>query len=174
MTVLWILLVTAMFLNLSAAALASTVEMPRLKLSDPGVFRVVQRAGAAGEIVPHVVIGGIASASVIVITAMGPLVGFLYIKRSVAVWKCSLLAVCVIAVCVVGLDVLPYLNDVHPKVLNVVQAESNPVLAFAMAVGWTGHLALRIPIVWGALAGMILLEGVTGLGGSRRRKAPAR
>ncbi|MCE5278659.1 MAG: carbon starvation CstA family protein [Planctomycetaceae bacterium] len=308
-------LVTAIFLNLSASALTSTVEMARLGITETSLFRQV--VGAQGQ--PAIVIGGIASTSVILITAFGPLVGWLYIKRKVRVWKCSLLAigvcavsimaglyypvslspqvwqlmlaayvliaagvpvwiflqsrdfinvhilyvgmvvlvavlavaavgglhlpaggevfsagharmaapvemtrevpplsisqgealsglpmwpmlfitiacgavsgfhslcaggttckqltsetasrqigyyamllesflaVCVIAVCIIGMDMKPYIADVYPKA-----GASNPVVVFAMAVGTTAHMALGIPIVAGALAGMVLLEG---------------
>jgi len=316
-------LVCAMFLNLSASALTSTVEMSRLKLDSPGVFRTVQAAGADGKATDHIVVGGIASMSVVCITAVAPLLGYLYLKRKVAVWKCSILAiavcigsiavgvyrpipfkplvwqlllsgyvlvaagvpvwlflqsrdfinvhilyvglvalvvilvaagisgaqlpdadqpltvqgaksaveshttiqpfsvgvgarflkgplwpvlfitiacgavsgfhslcaggttckqltsepaarrigyygmlldsflaVCVIAVCMIGIEMLPHLKDVFPKFFNPDTAvKSNPVLAFAMAVGWTANLSLGVPIAVGVLAGMILLEG---------------
>ncbi len=81
-------LVTAVFLNTSASALVSMLDFGRMKL-DAGqtVFRVVEAGG-----VQKVVIGGVASMSVIIITLCAPLVGWMYIKRQVAVWKCSLLA----------------------------------------------------------------------------------
>ena len=44
------------------------------------------------------VIGGIASTSVVVITACSPLIGFLYLKRKTSVWLCSLLAVVICGV----------------------------------------------------------------------------
>ncbi len=89
-------LVCAAFLDLSATALTSQVDMATLQLSpDQTMFRVVD--GQA-------VIGGIASSSVVVITACSPLIGFLYLKRKWPVWICSLLAI-VICVCsiIVGL-----------------------------------------------------------------------
>jgi len=93
-------LVCATFLNLSAQALTSMVPFDRLGLDQAQtLFRVAEVGG-----VKKVVIGGIASMSVIVITAAAPLVGWMYIKKQVAVWKCSLvaLAVCALSV-VVGL-----------------------------------------------------------------------
>ncbi|MFQ5496157.1 MAG: carbon starvation CstA family protein, partial [Phycisphaerae bacterium] len=86
-------LVCAAFLNFSAKALTSMLPFDRLELpADQTLFRV-----AGGK----VVIGGIASMSVIVITAVAPLMGWLYIKKKVAVWKCSLLAVAICAVSIV-------------------------------------------------------------------------
>lgn len=82
-------LVCAAFLNSSATALTSTLPFSRIELAkDQTLFRV-----ASGK----VVIGGIASMSVIVITVVAPLLGWLYIKKKVAVWKCSILAVIICA-----------------------------------------------------------------------------
>jgi carbon starvation protein len=307
MIVVMLALVCAAFLNLSATALTSKLPFDRLDLPrDQTVFRVVTTA--AGQ--ELVVIGGIASMSVVCITIVAPLVGWLYIKKNVAVWKCSLLATavcavsiafgvfrpialdeltwklllsayvlvaagvpvwiflqsrdfinvhilyvgmaalvvtlvvagirgadagglkegaelipalniaegnkangffwpglfiliacgavsgfhslcaggttckqltsekatrqigynamllesflaaCVIAVFVVGAVKADYIRDVHPvKLLNLAGEESNPVLGFAMAVGNTAKLAFGVPIAFGALAGMVLLEG---------------
>jgi carbon starvation protein len=97
--VLMLALVCAAFLNLSASALTSMLPFDRIELpQDQTLFRVV-----AGE----VVIGGIASMSVIIITAVAPLMGWLYIKKKVAVWKCSLLA---IGICIVSVTIGLY----HP------------------------------------------------------------
>lgn len=96
--VLSLALVCATFLNLSAKALISMVPHARLGLPvAQTLFRVVGEGESA-----LVVIGGIASTSVIVITAFAPLVGWLYIRKQVAVWKCSLLA---ILICTVGIVV---------------------------------------------------------------------
>ncbi|MCJ7545141.1 MAG: hypothetical protein MUP47_11395, partial [Phycisphaerae bacterium] len=85
MLVVMLALVCATFLNLSATALVSRLPFDRLQLpTDQKLFRV-----QGGE----VVIGGIASMSVIVITAVAPLVGWMYIKRRVPVWICSVLAI---------------------------------------------------------------------------------
>ncbi len=83
-------LVCAAFLDLSATALTSKVSVVTLQL-DPTqkLFRVVQ-----GE----AIIGGIASTSVIVITACSPLIGFLYLKRKWPVWVCSMLAIVICAI----------------------------------------------------------------------------
>jgi carbon starvation protein len=89
-----LLLVCAAFLDLSAKALTSKVELEHLGLgADQTLFRVEN--GKA-------IIGGIASMSVVVITLMSPLVGYLYLKRKVSVWLCSLLA---IGICTVSIFV---------------------------------------------------------------------
>ncbi len=76
----------------------------------------------------------------------------------------AFLAVAVICVMIIGLDMSFYVQYVHPKIVDIMKAESNPVLAFAMAVGWAGNVAgakvgVTVPIVVGTLAGMVLLEG---------------
>jgi carbon starvation protein len=90
MLIALLVLVCAAFLDLSATALTSRVAVETLQMSaDQSLFRVVN-----GE----AVIGGIASTSVIVITAFSPMLGFLYLKRKAPVWLCSLLAVGVCAI----------------------------------------------------------------------------
>jgi carbon starvation protein len=72
----------------------------------------------------------------------------------------SFLAVCVIAVFMIGAVKADYIRDVHPiKLLGLVDAKANPVLGFAMAVGNAARLAYGVPVAVGALAGMVLLEG---------------
>ena len=89
-------LVCAAFLNASAIALTSMLPFNRLDLPETQtIFRVVGEAGAQTG---KVVIGGIASMSVVCITAVAPLLGWMYIKKKIAVWKCSLLAIAVCAV----------------------------------------------------------------------------
>ncbi len=87
--VVMLALVCAAFLNLSASALVSMLPFDRIELpKDQTLFRIAHTA--AGD---QVVIGGIASMSVIIITAIAPLVGWMYIKKQIAVWKCSLAAI---------------------------------------------------------------------------------
>ncbi len=90
MLIALLVLVCAAFLDLSATALTSRVSLETLQLSaEQSMFRVED--GQA-------IIGGIASTSVIVITLFSPLIGYLYLKRHVPVWVCSLLAVAICAV----------------------------------------------------------------------------
>lgn len=90
---------------LSEAAVVTATEPGRAWRIDDGrnTYHVTlshAAAGAARLEVRHAVavVGGIASTSVIVITAFSPLIGFLYIKRKTPVWICSLLAIGVCAV----------------------------------------------------------------------------
>ena len=93
-----LVLVCASFLDLSATALTSKVSVQTLQMTaDNSLIRVED--GQA-------VIGGIASMSVIVITACSPLIGFLYLKRKWPVWLCSLLALAICALSIwIGLHV---------------------------------------------------------------------
>jgi len=91
--VVMLALVCAAFLNASAKALTSMMPFARLDLpADQTLFRVVTEGGTS-----KVVIGGIASMSVVCITAVAPLIGFLYIKKKVSVWICSALAILICA-----------------------------------------------------------------------------
>jgi carbon starvation protein len=107
MLVAILVLVCAAFLDLSATALTSKVALSDLNLQ-PGqtLFREQSlpnpRTGVAE---PHALFGGIASMSVIVITAFSPLMGFLYLKRKWPVWLCSLLALGICALSIlIGLQ----------------------------------------------------------------------
>jgi len=86
-------MVCAAFLNTSVVALTSKLPFDRIDLpKEQTLFRVVDS---------QVVIGGIASMSVVCITAVAPLIGYLYLKRKVAVWKCSVLAIGICAASIV-------------------------------------------------------------------------
>ncbi len=66
----------------------------------------------------------------------------------------SFLAVCVICCLVVGLSLAGYQVLCHPNV-----GKGNAILTFAMAVGRTAHAGLGLPVAYGALGAMLLLEG---------------
>jgi carbon starvation protein len=96
--VLCLALITATFLNISATALVSTQELGRMKIPEgQTLFRTVMEGGE-----PKVVLGGIASTSVIIITLLAPLMGWMYIKKQIAVWKCSLVAIVICTVSIIG------------------------------------------------------------------------
>lgn len=91
-------LVTAVFLLISAQALANVATAAELGLTSGD--HVLGHHEFIEDGVTKVRIGGIASTSVIVITLCAPLLGWLYIKRNVNVWACSLLAVLICCVSV--------------------------------------------------------------------------
>ncbi len=106
MLVAILVLVCAAFLDLSATALTSKVSLADLNMQ-PGQTLFRERMlpnPRTGAVEPHALIGGIASMSVIVITAFSPLMGFLYLKKKCPVWICSILALVICAISIlVGL-----------------------------------------------------------------------
>ncbi|MDH4157248.1 MAG: carbon starvation protein A [candidate division Zixibacteria bacterium] len=87
-TIILIILVTSAFLSLTAVALTSLYPLGKLGLAAGQTLlrtRVVDGQSMG-------VIGGIASTSVIVITAMAPLLGFLVTRRNLKTWLAYLFA----------------------------------------------------------------------------------
>ncbi|RPI74627.1 MAG: carbon starvation protein A [Desulfobacteraceae bacterium] len=95
-TTLMLLLVTSAFLGLSATALTSLLTLETLKL---GPSQTIVKTVIVGG-VPYAQIGGIASASVIVITCFAPVLGYLVYKREINAYIASVIAVvvCVLSV----------------------------------------------------------------------------
>lgn len=95
-TIIMLVLVNATFLNASVTALTSMVEPAQLNLI--GEQNIFIEIGEGDN--KKIVIGGIASASVVIITLFAPLLGFLYLKKNVPVILCSLFAIiiCVLSV----------------------------------------------------------------------------
>jgi carbon starvation protein len=100
-TIILIILVTSAFLSLTAISLTSLWPLEKLGLDESQTMLRTQTVNGqtAG------IIGGIASMSVIVITMMAPLLGYLVIKRNIKTWLAYLLAFCIGVVSVwVGFD----------------------------------------------------------------------
>jgi len=94
--IVYILLVTSAFLQMTATALTSLVPAEALGMEGgTGLLKTVMDAG-----VEKVKIGGIASTSVIIITAFAPLLGWLLYRKGARTW---LMAVMAIAVCAVSI-----------------------------------------------------------------------
>lgn len=94
-TILLLLLVTSAFLGLTATALTSLLSLDILKLApDQTLVRTIVDGG-----VVKAQIGGIASTSVIVITACAPVIGYLVYKREINVYLAAVIA---IAVCIIS------------------------------------------------------------------------
>lgn len=87
--ILLCLLVSAAFLDLMAAqALTSTYPLKELGLSpEQTILKTVVKDGQL-----HVHIGGVAATSVVLVTLLAPLFGYLLYKRNLKVWMMSLLA----------------------------------------------------------------------------------
>jgi carbon starvation protein len=162
-------LVCAAFLNASATALTSMLPFDRIEMS-PGqsLFRTVSTA--RGE---QVVIGGIASMSVVCITALAPLLGWLYIKKRLNVWLCSALAVGICAVSItIGLFQPITLDPVHWKLLlsvYVLIAAGVPVWIFLQSRDF-----INVHILYVGMAALLATLVVAGLrGGGSSEPLPA-
>lgn len=106
-TILLLLLITSAFLGLTATALTSVLSLDVLKL-DPSQT-IVKTVVVNGVV--NAQIGGIASTSVIFITCLAPLIGYLVYKKEINVYLASVIAivVCIISV-IVGLNYPVTLN----------------------------------------------------------------
>ena len=162
-------LVCAAFLNASAIALTSMLPFDRLDLPETQtVFRVVgDSAGGGGK----VVIGGIASMSVVCITIVAPLLGWMYIKKRVAVWKCSLLAIVVCAVSILIGVLRPIsLDPLYWKLalsVYVLIAAGVPVWIFLQSrdfinvhILYVGMAALLVTLVVAGIRGGSVEDGI--------------
>lgn len=159
-TIVMLILVNATFLNASATALTSIIDSAQIGLSTNQVF--FRWADEAGD---KVVIGGIASMSVIIITAFAPLIGYLYIKRHISVVKCSIFAIliCTTAVIIgffipVTLD--PFLWMILISLYTVVAA-GVPVWIFLQSRDFINVHLLYIGL--GLLFTGIFMSGIKGV-----------
>ena len=87
-TIIMLVLVTAAFLNAAAKSLTSAYPLAKLGVSAEETW-LDTFTGADGVLYGQ--IGGIASTSVIIITAFSPLVGYLLYKRNLASWAAFVL-----------------------------------------------------------------------------------
>lgn len=96
-TLFMIVLVTAAFLGLTATALSSLVPAKVLGV-DPAhtSLKIISQDG-----VEKVVIGGIASTSVIIMTLFSPVLGYLMYRRGINIWLAAALAMAVGVISVV-------------------------------------------------------------------------
>src|SRR3972149_11881911 len=69
----------------------------------------------------------------------------------------SFLALCVVIAVIMSIDMYQYRQLVLPVAGSKFQ--SNPILAFALAMGRPLHSGLGLPLSFGILFGMLLLEG---------------
>jgi carbon starvation protein len=160
LVVLMLALVCATFLNASATALTSKLPFERLGLAEDQTLLRVEGTGNQRQ----AVIGGIASMSVVCITAVAPLLGYLYIKRKVSVWLCSVLA---ILICGASITIGVYypipLEPFHWKMLisaYVLVAAGVPVWIFLQSrdfinvhILYVGMAALFVTLIVGGARG---------------------
>jgi carbon starvation protein len=132
-------LVTAMFLILSTTALTSVYSAEKLRL-EPGqtTFSVDEKGNA--------LIGGIATMSVIIITATAPLMGWLYLIRKVPVIWCSLLAMVICAISVwIGL-LFPVRMPTEVAFLPAIGASSSGQVLWMVSIALYCLLAAGLPV----------------------------
>lgn len=160
-TLFMIVLVTAAFLGLTATALSSLVPVKVLSV-DPAhtSLKIITQDG-----VDKVVIGGIASTSVIIMTLFSPILGFLLYRRGLNIWLASVLALAVGAISVVVGMANPVTLD--PKIwmviisIYVLFAAGAPVWAILQPRDFTNSFLLYIGLVLLFLGAII--GGVGGL-----------
>jgi carbon starvation protein len=81
-SIILIILVTSAFLSLTAVSLTSQYPLEKFGLdSSQTLLRTTQPNGET-----HGIVGGIASTSVVVITILAPLIGFLVTKKNIKTW----------------------------------------------------------------------------------------
>lgn len=99
-TILSLILVTAVFLKLTAASLTSLVPLAGLKLEP--TQKILKTVVDAKDGILKAQIGGIASTSVLIITLLAPLMGFLLYKKNANPYIMGFIAfiICIVAVLV--------------------------------------------------------------------------
>ncbi len=109
-TTIMLFLVTAVFLKLTVASLTSVAPIDVLGLSpDQTMLKTINDNG-----VLKAQIGGIASTSLIFITAFAPLVGFLLYKKN---FSANILAVAAILICVISVIIgMRYPISINPEI----------------------------------------------------------
>jgi carbon starvation protein len=95
-TIIMIVLVTSAFLSLTAVSLTSLLPLADLGLDESQTLLRTRTVDG----VSHGIIGGIASSSVIVITLVAPLLGYLVSRRGIKTWLAFVLAglICLVSI----------------------------------------------------------------------------
>lgn len=158
-SIVMLILVNATFLNASATALTSVIDSAQIGLGmDQVFFRWADEAGG------KVVIGGIASMSVIIITIFAPLIGYLYIKRHISVVMCSIFAIliCMVSVVIgffIPITLNPFLWMILISLYTIVAA-GIPVWVFLQSRDFINVHLLYIGL--GLLLSGIFMSGLKG------------
>lgn len=171
-TIAMIILVTSAFLGLTAQALTSMIPASALKV-DPAhtILRIIDLKG-----VPNAGIGGIASTSVIIMTCVAPLVGYLLFVKKIRTLYGVLLAIFFAALSICGGIYAPLTIDIHTWmiILGIYTfiAAGIPVWAVLQPrdfinsfVLYAGMLALIIGIIACGIAGVHTAAPLTNVAG---------
>jgi len=109
-SILSLILVTAVFLKLTAASLTSLVPLAGLKL-EPSQ-NILKTVVDAKDGILKAKIGGIASTSVLIITLFAPLMGFLFYKKNANPYKMGFFA---LIICIVSVTIgMKYPVSINP------------------------------------------------------------
>lgn len=161
-TIIMLLLVTSAFLGLTATALTSLLSLDVLKLaSDQTVVKTVIVGGVA-----FAQIGGIASTSVIVITCLAPVIGYLLYKKGINAYTASGLAivVCIFSI-IVGMSYPVTLNTTTWMIIlsfYCLLAAGIPVWIILQPRDFTNSFLLYTGIAAMFIAGIVAgIKGVT-------------
>lgn len=158
-TVIMLLMVTSVFLTLTTTALSSKYPLEHFGVSATQIRTVVENG------VTYAVVGGIASTSVIIITCLAPLIGFLLYKKKLNSLVVSALAIMICAVSIeIGL-IYPIKIDttIWMIILSIYTliAAGVPVWIILQPRDFTNSFLL-----YGGIAGMMTAAFVLGLGGA--------
>ena len=161
-TIIMLLLVTSAFLGLTATALTSLLSLDVLKLApDQTVVKTVIVGG-----VTFAQIGGIASTSVIVITCLAPVIGYLLYKKGINAYTASGLAIviCILSI-IVGMSYPVTLNTTAWMIIlsfYCLLAAGIPVWIILQPRDFTNSFLLYTGIVAMFIAGIVAgIKGVT-------------
>ncbi len=157
-TVIMLLMVTSVFLTLTTTALSSKYPLEHFGASAAQIRTVVENG------LTYAVVGGIASTSVIIITCLAPLIGFLLYKKKLNSLVVSALAIMICAVSIeIGL-IYPIKIDttIWMIILSIYTliAAGVPVWLILQPRDFTNSFLL-----YGGIGGMIAASFVLGLRG---------
>ncbi len=159
-TVVMIILVTSAFLSLTSISLTSLWPLEKLGLSEGQTF--LRTAIVNGQTVG--IIGGIASTSVVIITLISPLLGYLLIKRDMRTWLAYVIACAVGAVSIWGGFLWPV--SLSPEIWMVII--SVYTLFACQAPVWLilqPRDFVNVQILYGGMAAMLIGLVMAGFGG---------
>lgn len=157
-TVIMLLMVTSVFLVLTTTALASKYPVSYFGENTAHIQTVVENG------IEYAVIGGIASTSVIVITFMAPLIGFLLYKKKMNLLLVSSFA---ISVCIISIP-LGFYNPLHIDSLYWMIILSIYSLIAAGIPVWIvlqPRDFINSFLLYGGLAGLVIAAIVSGIQG---------
>jgi carbon starvation protein len=178
-TIILIVLVTSAFLSLTAVSLTSTMPLSHFGLQEGQTL--LRTKVVNGQ--THGIIGGIASMSVIVITALAPLMGYLVVKRNMRTWLAYVVAAAVGFLSVwFGFQVPVQFTPTHWMVILAIYtlfACEAPVWLILqprdfvnVQILYAGMLMMALGVVLGGIHGLSVDYPVTNLTAGAQKMGP--